>query len=63
MKKEKQMTVKKNKGLKLNFVASKVAQGLVAVGGMATVQACTAFFNEKKVPDELLKNNRFADNE
>ena len=55
--------MKEKKGFSLNLVASKVAQVLVTVGGTATVQACTLFFNEKKVPIELLKNNPFADQE
>ncbi|MGE7920348.1 hypothetical protein ACQKM9_15625 [Viridibacillus sp. NPDC093762] len=53
---------KDKKELNLKFFVSKVAQIVVAVGGMATITSCTALFHEKKVPSELLNSHPFASN-
>jgi len=45
------------------FIFARIAQAVVAVGGMATIYSCTILFHEKKVPNELLNNNPFADKE
>ncbi|MFJ8235575.1 hypothetical protein ACIQ34_07490 [Ureibacillus sp. NPDC094379] len=54
---------KKYKSNNFKFMVSKIAQAVLAVGGMATVYSCTLFFHEKKVPNELLNNNPFVDKE
>lgn len=54
---------KKNKSNNFKLVMAKVAQAVVAVGGMATVTSCSIWLHEKKVPSELLNNHPFADKE
>ena len=54
---------KKKKWFNLNFFVSKIAQVIVAVGGVAAITSCTTFFHERKVPNELLKKHPFSTEE
>lgn len=54
---------KEKKDINLKFFVSKVAQTVVALGGLATISSCTALFHEKKVPSELLNSHPFASKE
>ncbi|MGM7634405.1 cyclic lactone autoinducer peptide [Bacillus sp. Hm123] len=45
------------------FVLSKLSSFALLVGSFASINACTFFFHEEEIPEELQKNHPFLTHE